>query len=144
MKGKIIIVTNNPLVLKELGDEQDVVYIETSYEGILKEIRDLVHKGFALLTHPLSGSVKPKETPYKSVLMSSAAAKKTEKNTGENKEDNEKKSPVDSESLSLIENAIQACRKFQDKSGMYPPETIEDFSLIDLDLIKGAIASAYI
>ena len=68
-RDEYLIMTNNPLVLKKLGDTHRIVYKETSYEGLLKEVRDKIHEGHLLLSHPLSGSVKPNETPYKSVMI---------------------------------------------------------------------------
>ena len=65
MNKDVVIVTNNPLVLKEMEHRYSIIYKETTFDGILEQIRDLIHKGYRLLTHPLSGSVKPGETPYK-------------------------------------------------------------------------------
>ena len=56
-RDEYLIMTNNPLVLKKLGDTHRIVYKETSYEGLLKEVRDKIHEGHLLLSHPLSGSV---------------------------------------------------------------------------------------
>ncbi len=106
-----MIITNNPLVPKKLDDSRIVIYRDISYEDVLKEVRDRIHEGHRLLSHPLSGSVKPNETPYKSVMIS----------TG--------KGEIDEESLAIIENAIQACRKFAFKSDMYKPSVYEDFQL---------------
>ena len=125
MNKDVVIVTNNPLVLKEMEHRHSIIYKETTFDGILEQIRDLIHKGYRLLTHPLSGSVKPGETPYKSVLMS----------RGER---------LDMTSLTLIEDAIRTGRKFEDKSEKYSGKTLDDLKLIDMDLLKGAIASAYI
>ena len=125
MNKDVVIVTNNPLVLKEMEHRYSIIYKETTFDGILEQIRDLIHKGYRLLTHPLSGSVKPGETPYKSVLMSH----------GER---------LDMTSLTLIEDAIRTSRKFEDKSEKYSGKTLDDLKLIDMDLLKGAIASAYI
>ena len=125
MNKDVVIVTNNPLVLKEMEHRYSIIYKETTFDGILEQIRDLIHKGYRLLTHPLSGSVKPGETPYKSVLMS----------RGER---------LDMTSLTLIEDAIRTGRKFEDKSEKYSSKTLDDLKLIDMDLLKGAIASAYI
>ena len=119
-----IVVTNNPMVLDRLKDTRHVIYREISYEEILKEVRDRIHEGHTLLSHPLSGSVKPNETPYKSIMIS------------------EGKGEVDEASLKLIENAIQACRKFVFKSDQYKPEVYEDFRLIDWTLLESGIASA--
>ena len=69
-RGKYIVVTNNPLVWEKLHTTREMIYKETTFEGLLVELRDRIHQGHMLLTHPLSGSVKPNETPYKSVLIS--------------------------------------------------------------------------
>ena len=95
MQTGYTVITNNPLVYEKFKNSHDVIYREVSYEDILKEARDRIHQGYQLLTHPLSGSVKPNETPYKSMLMSST------------------KGRMDPASLRLIENAIQACGKFR-------------------------------
>ncbi len=119
-----IVITNNPLVSEKLHETHGVVYKEASYEELLTEVRDRIHEGHTLLTHPLSGSVKPNETPYKSVLISSG------------------KGEIDERSLSIIENAIQACRKFEDKTGRYSARVLKDFQLIDWTLLESGLASA--
>ena len=121
---KYIMITNNPLDFDKLKETHNVEYKEISYEEILKEVRDRIHEGHLLLTHPLSGSVKPNETPYKSVLIS------------------QKRGDVDADSLKLIENAIQACHKFVMKADKYKPEVYQDFQLIDWTLLESAMASA--
>ena len=136
MSGDIMIVTNTPLAHEQLQDKYNVVYYELPLNEILKVMRDMIHAGCHLLTHPLSGSVKPGETPYKSVLM--LKGPKTQGSAGE------KGAGADSESVKLIESALSACEKFADKSAGYAEKTLKDLQLIDLDLIKGAIASAYI
>ena len=119
-----VIVTNNPLVVKNLENSREIIYKDVSYEEILRETRDRIHEGHVLLTHPLSGSVKPNETPYKSILIS------------------RQRRDVDADSLKLIENAIQACRKFMMKADKYKPEVYQDFQLIDWTLLESAMASA--
>lgn len=118
------IITNNPLVLDRLKETHNVVYRKISYEEILREVRDRIHEGHILLSHPLSGSVKPNETPYKSIMIS------------------ERKGEVDEGSLRLIENAIQACRKFIFKSDLYEESVYDDFQLIDWTLLESGLASA--
>lgn len=133
---KVMIVTNNPLVRDQLGSSYRVIYHELSLKENLREMRNMIHAGCRLLTHPLSGSVKPGETPYKSVLMLEGQ--------GAQGSAGEKGARADSESVKLIESALSACEKFADKSAGYSEKTLRDLQLIDLDLIKGAIASAYI
>ena len=122
--SKYMVITNNPLVRSRLDDKHEVIYLELSYEELLKVVRDRIYEGHRLLTHPLSGSVKPKETPYKSVLIS------------------ERKEKVDGESVRLIENAILLCQKFQDKSKYYKEEVYKDFQLVDWTLLESGLASA--
>lgn len=122
--SKYMVITNNPLVRSRLDDTYEVIYLELSYEELLKVVRDRIYEGHRLLTHPLSGSVKPKETPYKSVLIS------------------ERKEKVDGESVRLIENSILVCQKFQDKSKYYKEEVYKDFQLVDWTLLESGLASA--
>lgn len=69
MNTGFMIITNNPLVKEKLGEDYHVVYEELSYEDTLKKVQKMIFR-YRLLTHPLSGSVKPNETPYKSVMLS--------------------------------------------------------------------------
>jgi hypothetical protein len=63
-----LILTNNELVRKILGKQYEIAFFgECSYRDILIKTRDLVYAGHRLYTHPLAGSVKPNETPYRSV-----------------------------------------------------------------------------
>ncbi|SKA93479.1 hypothetical protein SAMN05443428_11422 [Caloramator quimbayensis] len=91
---------------------------------VLIKVRDYIHYGHKLLTHPLMGSVKPNETPYKTVIIS------------ENKYDN-----VDIQSLMYIENSIEVSKNLiesrQPKN--WPENVLKDFALIDYDLINNAI-----
>ena len=124
MAVSFIIMTNNPLVRDRYRGQYSVEYQDGVYMDLLVRVRDKVHAGHKLLTHPLSGSVKPNETPYKSVMIS------------------QKRGPMDLESLSIIEEAIVACRKFPVKYDGLPQRVLEDFQLVDLTLIDSAIPSA--
>lgn len=121
-----VIVTNNPLVVRKLSDRFDVSFEEQGYLELLERVRDLVHKGAVLLTHPQAGSIKPGETPYRTVMvrMPSAGAQ------------------VDAESLSLIESAIATTRKFPVRTREFRPGSLEDFQLVDYSLISSAVESA--
>ncbi|MCI8638004.1 MAG: GrdX protein [Coprococcus sp.] len=123
MKGGFVIITNNPLVEEKLGKDQDVEYENLSFEETLKKVRDRIYLGHRLLTHPLSGSVKPNETPYKSVMVSKQAG------------------ALDLRSAEIIESAIHACGKFQFRSDKYKPEVYKDFQVVDCTLIESAIPS---
>ena len=59
MNTGFMIITNNPLVKEKLGEDYHVEYEELSYEDTLKKVQKMIFQGYRLLTHPLSGSVKP-------------------------------------------------------------------------------------
>ncbi|MGX8794564.1 GrdX family protein [Fusibacter sp. JL298sf-3] len=117
----MFIVTNNPKV-KDYYEAENIQFVEGSYYDVLVAIRDLIHVNHKLLTHPLSGSIKPNETPYKSVAV-------------------EPSNVFDMEGLHLIEKAIETYRKLQKDSATpnWTPRIKEDFMVIDYDLIKNAI-----
>lgn len=123
MDTDYIIITNNPLVASEYGEDHLVDYQEESFISLLQRVQRLVYEGHELLSHPLSGSVKPKETLYKSVLIAKKVA------------------GLDLPSLKLIDNSIETCEKFH-----YKEETneknLEDMRFVDYTLISSAIASA--
>ncbi|MCC5910280.1 MAG: GrdX family protein [Clostridiaceae bacterium] len=122
---KSIIITNNPKVLKNYEDKYKVIFLEGSYLEVLTTTRDLVHKGHELLTHPLSGSIKPNETPYKSIMIS------------QNKE------KLNMESLMIIEDSIVTATKFINikKTPSWPEKVLEDFKEIDYTLITSGMDS---
>jgi len=104
---------------KRLSGIFNIEYLDGSYFDVLVLVRDYVHKGHKLLTHPLSGSVKPKETPYKSIVISAAAE------------------GLDMQSLSIIEESIACYEKFVDRS--VPESALTDFMEIDCSLIESVV-----
>ncbi|SHJ84101.1 hypothetical protein SAMN02745751_03507 [Dethiosulfatibacter aminovorans DSM 17477] len=115
------IVTNNSEVSKKYGDTYNVHYEQCSYEGILTVARDYVHKGYGLLTHPLSGSVKPNETPFKTIIVV--------KNNVDHSMD----------SLKIIESSIETASKFKYSKKTTDEEILDDFRCIDLSLVENVI-----
>ncbi len=120
-----VFLTNNPRI-HELAEQGYKVQCFPKLEGldILVKIRDLVHKGHKLLTHPLHSSLKPNETPFRTCLLT-----------------REPEKAVDSESLLLIETAIHSYEKFlkDGKIRNLSEENRKDFSLIDFDLMRQAV-----
>jgi len=114
-----ILVTNNPQVKTLYQSALHVEFLDTDLLGVLTHIRDMIHKGHRLLTHPLSGSIKPNESPYKSVLISN-----TPKTT-------------DLQSVTIIEECIQTVQKFTLKQ--IPEQYLNDLQLVDLSLIRTAL-----
>lgn len=122
----MFIVTNNKYVYEKYNKTITVAYYESAtLLEILKICRDEVHSGKQILTHPLTGSIKPNETPFKSVMISSESGK------------------LHFDSLSIIENAIEVTEKFLSNAKVkhWPDKILEDFRLIDFGLITSAIES---
>ena len=88
----------------------------------MKKTRDLVHKNYEILTHPLYGSIKPNETLYRSIVL-------------------QKSDSLSINSLSLISEAIDTFMKFKNnrETPLWSEKIKEDFSVIDFDLITNAI-----
>jgi hypothetical protein len=114
-----ILVTNNPRVEAKYRGIYRVESVDASLLEILIRARDLVHLGHRLLTHPLSGSVKPNETRYKTVLVSG------------------KRGLTDPQSVGIIEESMAAVRKFP--HGSIPARYWADLQTVDLSLIDSAL-----
>lgn len=65
----VLIITNNELVKNKIPEAQ-VVFVDGSVWDVIKKTRDMVYQNHKLLTHPLSGSLKPNQTPFKSIIIS--------------------------------------------------------------------------
>ena len=119
------IITNNPLVvacMEGKGSYTIDFQPDKSYREILVTARDLIYEGHILYTHPLSGSVKPNENPYKSLIVSIAAH------------------GFDAEHAQIIASAVAAFDKFRKiDQTIYSEQVRKDFQLIDYTLLSGSI-----
>jgi len=119
----IVIVSNNNIIKENLSSNFELVFIHGTLLQTMEKARDLIHKGYKLLTHPLSGSVKPNFTPYKTIVLERREGK------------------VDIDSLKIMEDSIsRTVSLIEDKSTPdWPEKYLKDFRLIDYDLIKNAL-----
>lgn len=120
-----VLITNNPKVYAAYKDEMEVSFLkESSYGEVLQAARDAIHRGAKLLTHPMAGSLKPNQTPYRTVIIDAQPTEET-----------------DWQSLELIENGMASHEKFM-KGRLMPAwdEAIRrDFQTVDLSHIVGCI-----
>ncbi|MBU3093082.1 GrdX family protein [Clostridium sp. CM028] len=121
MIEEVLIVTNNPLCLDKFGEKYKVEFLSTGIMNVLKAVRNHIHKGHLLLTHPLSSSIKPNETPYKTVIITKS-----------------KKEVIDLQSVNFIEESIHTTEKFIKDRGTpaWSDAVRNDFMLIDYDIIS--------
>lgn len=122
-KQEVLIVTNNPLVKEKIEGNYNIDFVDGGILAVMEKLRDMIHTGSVLLTHPLSGSVKPGQTPYKSVMIHIV------------------KGSVDADSLLMIEDAIDNCKKFVKRVDEFREGTDEDKRFIDYTLISSGIES---
>lgn len=117
MNKDYLIISNNPSVKENF---QDTIYFQGTLEELLIKVRDMVHQGHELITHPLGASIRMMFSPYKSILVSS-----------EKKEFNEF-------FASIAENSIEDYRKntFNRKTDY---QHKNDYAMIDKELLEEAL-----
>lgn len=123
---QLTIVTNNPKCHRQYSPRYEVLFDPTwDYGDVLKRSRDLVHQGQLLLTHPMAGSLKPNQTPYRSIVLSDTTL--------------EDKEPY--QDVLLMENSMAAYEKFLQcrKLPNWTESIREDFQTLDLSHIEGAL-----
>ncbi|OAN13201.1 GrdX [Photobacterium jeanii] len=130
---KLEIITNNPNI-SALHTEININH-QPNVNSVLTTTRNKVHAGSEIISHPLAGSVKPHETPYRSIIIY-------------NQNDT-----LDMESLNTIEQAIERyqllCKSNsdiltfspEDIETKFPARAANDFRLIDKQLILSCLAS---
>ena len=119
--ANIRIFTNNPMAEEKYPLVS--VMLKTDVAGVFAAARNEIHQGAVIINHPLSGSVKPNESPYKSLVLSTD------------------RGALDFKSLQLIESAEETLRKLPVKNRRYMPQVLEDFQVIDLDLLDSAMGA---
>ena len=119
----VLIVTNNSKVFIKYKENYNIEFIDskTMYEVLIKT-RDLLHLGYKLLTHPMSGSLKSNQTPYKSILLM--------------KNKNFENAYFDD--ILMIENTIENYNKFIKNRHLtnWTENIKNDFKTVDLSLIE--------
>lgn len=121
-----LLVTNNRLCFEKYRDRVRVDYLEDgSYLDVLVRARDYVQKGSRIETHPMAGSIKPNQTPFRSVLLSDR------KMDGDEVIENEL----------MIEDAVLMTKEFLSDRPVrkWDESIVNDFRQVDLELISGAI-----
>lgn len=117
----MLLVTNNPMVEEKINCIPKE-YVEVDYGEVLQIVKQhIIKNNYVLLTHPLSGSIKPNETYYKSIIL-----------------DDNQRPYTDLASLELIEDAEAVYDKFM-KNKMRPNWTekvLKDFAYVDYYIMR--------
>lgn len=121
---KAILITNNDRVYEKYKDQMQVILLE-NYKDVLIKVRDMVYDKHILLTHPQASSLKPNQTPYRSVVVYPKGEE----------EDNMK-------DIMLIDKCIQVYQEWQKIAPSpehYQDKVANDFKTIDLSVIDNII-----
>lgn len=124
---KAILITNNDRVYEKYKETLNVILLNT-YEEVLMKVRDMVYDRHTLLTHPQASSLKPNQTPYRSVVI-----------YPKGEEDNTK-------DILLIEKCIETFRQWQEIAltpNEYADKIADDFKTIDLSVVDNIIPRIY-
>ncbi|MDO0825978.1 GrdX family protein [Desulfosporosinus nitroreducens] len=115
---KNLIITNNPAVAEK--NNNTVLFVDGSVEETLIMVRDKVHSGYELISHPLAASLRMMFSPFRSVIL----GKKSNK--------------IDVFSAEIIEDSIIKYKRHMDFRKK-DSANCEDYKMIDLILLESAI-----
>lgn len=115
--GNFLLVTNNPMIKNKFSDS---VIVEGEFEDVLTKTRDLVYKGYKLISFPLPASIRMMYSPIRTILISLEL------------------STVDENSVKIIDDSI---RKYELIIGKRRIDirNKKDYEIIDYDLTISAI-----
>ncbi|WP_300283017.1 GrdX family protein [Peptacetobacter sp.] len=121
-KEKCIIVTNNDKVLRKYQNSIKIKFVE-SYEEVLITTRNFIFDRHRLLTHPQASSLKPNQTPFRSIIVYPS-------DNSNNLDD-----------VMMIEKAIEVFEKFRKIKEIpkYEDKIADDYKTIDLSIIDNVI-----
>ncbi|WEG74074.1 GrdX family protein [Vagococcus intermedius] len=117
----MLIVTNNPMITSDMTNVP-IRFKEIEYVQVLSLVRALiVDEKMILVTHPLSGSIKPNETKYKSIILEES-----------------KQRMIDLASLEMIESAQAVYDKFNEihQRPNWSEKILKDFAWIDFYIMQ--------
>ena len=95
-----------------------------NYEAVMIKVRDLVYDRHILLTHPQASSLKPNQTPYRSIAV-----------YPKGNEDNMK-------DIMLIEKCLEVYYQWQEiapSPAKYSDKVAYDFKTIDLSIVDNVM-----
>lgn len=121
----MIIITNNPMVKEKINQACLLSFIDGSYGKVLVEVKQqIIEKHVVLLSHPLSGSIKPNETYYKTIFVTETTSQY-----------------IDIESLEYIESAIAVYEKFikNKQRPNWSLAVLKDFAFVDFYIAQSTL-----
>lgn len=123
LEKDFLIISNNSLV-KDL-DEMEISLLPGNVPAVISRAFSLAAVGHRLLSHPLMGSIKPNQNPFKSILMSRQML------------------PVDQPSLTVLNTCLEKTEAMLENRPLLhiQDEVANDYQLLDFELLLTAIHS---
>ncbi|MFC4771292.1 GrdX family protein [Enterococcus hermanniensis] len=122
----MFVITNNPMVKEKFNPSTNIYFINDSYGAVLEATKkSIINEYSSLLSHPLSGSIKPNETYYKTIFMLETNSQS-----------------IHIESLEYIESAIAVYEKFI-KTKQRPDWSLgvlHDFAFVDFYIAQSTLS----
>lgn len=112
----MLIISNNPMTWERYPDSVKVA--GTSLD-VMEEARNRVQGGMRLLAHPISGNGRLVRNPFRSVVFHDGI------------------SEVDPQDLFFVEDSYYRLKQVE--GGLPPDSTLEDYQIIDLDLLTSIL-----
>lgn len=120
MNDTIYVVTNNPLFFESEFRTFRTKKVDGSFEDVLLLVRDMVHQGHELISHPLGASIRMMYSPYRSILVG------------------EKTDSLNNFFSEVIESSIETYRKNTGHRTI-DHKNEKDYALIDQHLLMEAV-----
>lgn len=120
MTDNLYVVTNNPIFFESEFRTFRTKRVDGSFEDVLLLVRDMVHQGYELISHPLGASIRMMYSPYRSILVG------------------EKTETLNSFFAEVIENSIEMYRK-NTEHRIIDHKNEKDYALIDQHLLLEAV-----
>lgn len=122
---KFTLITNNIDLYNTMKNKKslNIIFDEKyTYGDILEITKKKIQDGYALATHPLCGSIKPNETPYRSILINES-------------------DEIDLNGVIILDEAIETYKKFQNnlKTPLWIDRVLVDFRTIDCNIMTQTI-----
>lgn len=123
---KYIVVTNNNSLIeseKDFSDVIDYVFVDGNFLDVLVKVRDLIHMGHKLISHPLGASIRIMFSPVRSILLS------------------DEKYDADILFMEVIESSIDKYKATMENRNI-DFRNKDDYEFIDIELLKSALDEA--
>lgn len=100
-------------------------WVDGECKEVIMQAYNLVAQGHQLISHPLAGSIKPNQNPYKSILISRLPGE------------------IDIAVLKLAENCLRKAEEFMENKIHIDLKAAygQDLQLVDQDLLLSALQS---